>query len=87
MFGIEIRCAVVERPQRPEVEDAAEVDVEGVGALAGEDLAAAGQVVHGLGGQRGVVRRAARPDVDRRAGAGPWPRTVFVSFPWIRVTV
>ena len=36
---------VLERTQRAEVEDAAEVDEERIGPLAGEDLAAAGQRV------------------------------------------
>ena len=59
---------LVERAQRTEVEDAAEVDVECVGTLPGEHLAAAGSVCTAWRASAGVVRGAAGPDVDRWAG-------------------
>jgi hypothetical protein len=58
---------VLERPQGSQVEDAAQVHVERVGALAGENPTLA-DLVHGGGGEVGIVRGAARADVDRRAG-------------------
>ena len=61
---------VLERPQRGEVEDRAEVDVEAVEALPGEDLDPVADVVDRRVGQRRVVRRRADPDVARRQGAG-----------------
>ncbi len=48
---------LVEGPQRTEVEDGAEVDPEGVGALTREDLPSAGQGVHRLGGDCGGVEK------------------------------
>ena len=59
----------LERPQVAQVEDGAEVDVEALGALAGENHAAVGKGVHGRACQRGlVVRGRQRADVARRAG-------------------
>ena len=46
---------VLERPQRAQVEDAAQVDVEAIAALAGEHHAVALDGVDGLGGERRVV--------------------------------
>ena len=66
IFVSGIRWASLNGPQATQVEDAAEVDVEGVGALAREERAVA-DLVHGLGRELGVVRRAALADVDRRA--------------------
>ncbi len=57
---------VLERAQHTEVEDAAHVDVEPVGALPREHLAAVADVVHGRAGEVLVVRRAPRPHVDGR---------------------
>ena len=57
---------VLERAQGAEVEHRAEVDVEAVEALAGEEPDAAAEVVRRRGGEVGVVRRRARPDVARR---------------------
>ena len=62
--GVQVR----ERPQVGQVEDRAQVDVEGLGPLPGEHRDPAAQLVHRLGGQRAVVRRGQRPDVARRAG-------------------
>src|SRR5262245_45755348 len=56
----------VERPEAEEVEDRAQVDLERLVPLAGEDLAAVRERVHRRGGQRLVVGRRARADVDRR---------------------
>ncbi len=58
---------VLEGAQRSQVEDAAEVDMERVRALPGEDPATP-DLVHGRGSQVGVVRRRPGADVDRRAG-------------------
>lgn len=55
---------LVERAECSEVEDAAEVDVERVGALAGEDPAPA-ELVHRLCPERGVVGVLRLPDVDQ----------------------
>ena len=75
---------VLERTQRAQVEDTAQVDVERVGPLPGEDPALA-DLVHGLPGQVRVVRGAARADVDRRARRGA--RRCFLDLPpSIRVT-
>jgi hypothetical protein len=59
---------LVEGTQGAEVEDRTEVDVEGVGALTGEDPAATTDLVDRLLGEGGVVGRAALAHVDRRAG-------------------
>jgi hypothetical protein len=47
---------LVQPGQRQVVEDRAQVDVEALGPLPGEYLYPVAQVVHGLAGQRGVVR-------------------------------
>src|SRR5207247_3978781 len=63
---------VVERTEAGQVEDRAEVDEEGVVALAGEDPDAPGQIADGCRGERLVLRRRAGPDVNRwRPDAGP----------------
>ncbi len=77
-LALGIRCAVSNGRRVAEVEDAAEVDVEGVGPLAGEDLALA-DLVHGRGREVGVVRRAPRTDVDRRARQSRLARTLVVA--------
>jgi hypothetical protein len=59
---------VLHRPQRAQVENGAEVDIEAFLALAGEDLHAAAQVLDGRLRQGRVVRRRARADAYRRAG-------------------
>src|SRR5438270_7608950 len=59
---------VLKRPQVAEVEDRAQVDIEPVGPLAGEDPAPARQDVDGRLAERGVVGRRPRPDIARRAG-------------------
>jgi len=59
---------LLEGTQDTEVEDGAEVDVEALGPLAGEDLGALGQRDQGVGGELGVVRRRERADVAGRAG-------------------
>ena len=66
--GAERRVQVLERPQVTQVEDRAQVDVEGIGPLAREHGCPAAQVVDRGAGQAGVVRRRQRPDVARRAG-------------------
>ena len=70
--GQDRRDAVVvgalEWTQVAEVEDAAQVDVESVGALPGEHAPSAGEAVIGLCGQRRVVRGAPHADVHRWAG-------------------
>ena len=55
----------VERPQAGQVEDRAEIDVEGIVTLAYEGLDPAGQLLDGGAHERAVVRVRARPDVDR----------------------
>src|SRR5207248_4101652 len=50
-----------------QVEDRPKVDVKTLPALAGEDLDAAGKVMHRRVSERGVVRCRAGPDVARRA--------------------
>ena len=62
----------LERAEVAEVEHGAEVDVEALGALAGEGLDAVAERADGVGGQGGVARRGERADVARRAGqSGP----------------
>lgn len=61
--GVQVR----ERAQDAEVEDRAEVDVEALGALAGEHAAPVAEVVHGGVGECGVVGGGERSDVARRA--------------------
>ena len=62
----------LERAEVAEVEHGAEVDVEALGALAGEGLDAVAERADGVGGQVGVARRGERADVARRAGqSGP----------------
>ena len=57
---------MLEWAQIGEIEDRAEVDVEAVGALAGEHLHAVGQGVHRRFAEGRVVWRRARADVARR---------------------
>jgi len=56
----------LERAQRAQVEDRAQVDVEALGPLAGEHQTAALERMDRLIGECGVIGCAAHPDVDRR---------------------
>src|SRR6185295_15240693 len=54
--------------KRAQVEDRPEVNEERVAALAGEDLDAVAERVHGGRGQLRVVGGGSRADIDRRCG-------------------
>ena len=64
--GSGMRCSVLERTQRAEVEDRSEVDVEAFTALAREDPAAVERMHRGAR-ECAVVRGRADADVHRRA--------------------
>src|SRR3989454_12237870 len=71
---------VLERPERSEVKDRSQIDVEALASLARERLHASAKVIH-RGARKGrVVRRGPRPDSYRRGrqlrpedGRGPGP--------------
>ena len=63
----------LERTQRTEVEDAAEVDVEGVAALAGEHLAVTGSEWMACAAMSSYSNVLRQPDVHRRARSGSSP--------------
>ena len=67
---VERGVQVLERPQVGQVEDRAQVDVEGFGPLPGEHPDPATQIMDRGGGDARVVpgRRGQRPDVAGRAG-------------------
>lgn len=80
------RMGAVERAQARQVERGAQVDEEGIVALADKDLGAIRQLSHRLGGKALVVRRGARPDVDGRSGkVGPKLLSLTVLHPCDRV--
>ena len=72
----------LERTQRQQVEDRAEVDVEALGALTSEHCFARRQRGHRGFGQRLVVGRRARTDAARRRrhSLGEHPATSTVTF-------
>src|SRR5437899_11926435 len=71
---------VLERPERSEVKDRSQIDVEALASLARERLHASAEVIHRGARQGRVVRRGPRPDSYRRGrqvrpedGRGPGP--------------
>src|SRR2546427_3935592 len=71
---------VLERPERSEVKDRSQIDVEALASLARERLHASAEVIHRGARQGRVVRRGPRPDSYRRGrqgrpegGRGPRP--------------
>src|SRR2546426_9922701 len=64
---------VLERPERSEVKDRSQIDVEALASLARERLHASAKVIH-RGARKGrVVRRGPRPDSYRRGRQRPPP--------------
>src|SRR5256885_10751819 len=71
---------VLERPERSEVKDRSQIDVEALASLARERLHASAKVIHRGARQGRVVRGGPRPDSYRRGrqgrppgGGGPGP--------------
>src|SRR5256885_5045782 len=64
---------VLERPERSEVKDRSQIDVESLASLARERLHASAKVIHRGARQGRVLRRGPRPDSYRRGRQGRPP--------------